>query len=143
MRIWSLHPKYLDVKGLVALWRETLLAQKVLANETKGYKNHPQLNRFKEQIDPMAYIGTYLFHTFKEAEKRGYNFDQSKILKLLPRTSRKKITVTSGQLDFELKHLNKKLRVRDIKKLKENKTYDLELHPLLREIPGDIESWEK
>lgn len=47
MRIWSLHPKYLDTKGLVALWRETLLAQHVLSGKTKRYKNHPQLARFK------------------------------------------------------------------------------------------------
>jgi len=44
MRIWSLHPKYLDSKGMVALWREALLAKQVLLNKTKGYKNHPQLN---------------------------------------------------------------------------------------------------
>lgn len=37
MRIWSLHPSYLDAKGLVALWRETLLAQKVLLGATVGY----------------------------------------------------------------------------------------------------------
>ena len=27
MRLWTLHPKYLDAAGLVALWREALLAQ--------------------------------------------------------------------------------------------------------------------
>ena len=48
MRIWSLHPRYLDAKGLVAVWRETLLAKHVLEGKTKGYKNHPQLNRFRE-----------------------------------------------------------------------------------------------
>ena len=46
MRLWSLHPKYLDIKGLVACWREGLLARKVLLDQTKGYKNHPQLIRF-------------------------------------------------------------------------------------------------
>lgn len=30
MRLWSLHPSYLDAVGLVALWREGLLARKVL-----------------------------------------------------------------------------------------------------------------
>ena len=44
MRLWSLHPKYLDKLGLLGLWRESLLAQKVLLGKTKGYKNHPQLN---------------------------------------------------------------------------------------------------
>jgi hypothetical protein len=43
MRLWSLHPCHLDAKGLVALWREGLLAQKVQACETNGYRNHPQL----------------------------------------------------------------------------------------------------
>ena len=36
MRLWSLHPRYLDAKGLVALWREGLLAQAVLKGQTKG-----------------------------------------------------------------------------------------------------------
>lgn len=37
MRLWSIHPRYLDTKGLVALWRETLLlAQAVLFGNTKG-----------------------------------------------------------------------------------------------------------
>ncbi len=40
MRLWSLHPKYLDVKGLVRAWREGLLARKALGGETKGYRNH-------------------------------------------------------------------------------------------------------
>jgi hypothetical protein len=30
MRLWSLHPEYLDANGLVALWREALLAQAFL-----------------------------------------------------------------------------------------------------------------
>ena len=48
MRLWSVHPKYLDSKGLVALWREALLAKQVLEGGTKGYRNHPQLDRFKK-----------------------------------------------------------------------------------------------
>jgi hypothetical protein len=43
MRLWSLHPQYLDPQGLVALWREALLAQAVLRGKTRGYKHHPQL----------------------------------------------------------------------------------------------------
>jgi hypothetical protein len=30
MRLWTLHPQYLDPRGLVALWRVALLAQQVL-----------------------------------------------------------------------------------------------------------------
>lgn len=59
MRIWSVHPSLLDAKGLVACWRETLLAQKVLQGLTKGYKNHPQLDRFSnppaQRLHPLFY----------------------------------------------------------------------------------------
>jgi Pyrimidine dimer DNA glycosylase len=54
MRIWSLHPQYLDRQGLTAAWREGLLAQKVLTGTTKGYRNHPQLRRFRAAGDGRA-----------------------------------------------------------------------------------------
>lgn len=76
MRFWSIHPEYLDSKGLAALWREALLAQNVLGN-TKGYLNHPQLIRFRQQPDPLRSIGNYLHSVFLEAERRGYKFDHS------------------------------------------------------------------
>ena len=60
MRLWSLHPKYLDTKGLLAVWRETLLAQNVLLGNTRGYKHHPQLQRFKQTDSHIDYIGFYL-----------------------------------------------------------------------------------
>ena len=91
MRLWSLNPSYLDSKGLVALWREGLLAKAVLSGETRGYKNHPQLERFKSQRDPQAAINAYLLEVHREAERRGYRFD---ILKLDATRSRKKIRVT-------------------------------------------------
>lgn len=67
MRLWTLHPKYLDRQGLLALWREGLLAQAVLAGKTKGYRNHPQLIRFKSARDPLAAIGCYLTIVHREA----------------------------------------------------------------------------
>ncbi len=79
MRLWSLHPCLLDAKGLVACWRETLLAQKVLSGQTNGYAQHPQLIRFKAHMDPMGAMGAYLTGLFDDACTRGYNFDQSKI----------------------------------------------------------------
>ena len=79
MRIWSIHPKYLDSGGLVALWREGLLAQHVLDGKTKGYKNHPQLYRFKETDNPSHTINQYLTIVYLEAKDRGYNFNQAKI----------------------------------------------------------------
>lgn len=140
MRIWSLHPKYLDAKGLVALWRETLLAKNVLEGKTKGYKNHPQLERFKKTEDPVRYINQYLASVYEEAVERGYNFDRSKF-KASGISSQ--INVTSGQMRYEFDHLLRKLKVRD-----ENKYFDLLLvenispHPLFRVTNGDVESWE-
>ena len=110
MRIWSLHPKYLDAKGIVALWRETLLAKNVHENKTKGYKHHPQLDRFKKSKVPVAAINLYLSYVYEEAVKRGYNFDKKKFSRS---NKRMKLKVMSGQMDYEVKHLLKKLKVRD------------------------------
>lgn len=141
MRIWSLHPKYLDSRGLVALWREALLARKVLANNTKGYRNHPQLNRFKEQPDPPGAINYYLTAVYKEAISRGYNFDSNKIPENLSAFS---MQVTTGQIQYEYRHLLSKLKIRDIVKYKVlYNTLNPDLHPLFSEIPGGIEDWEK
>ena len=137
MRLWSLHPSLLDTKGLVALWRESLLAKKVLENKTKGYKNHPQLHRFKCCPDPLNAINYYLSEIQLEAQKRNYNFDRSKIDWQF---KKQKITVTKGQVEYELEHLNKKVKARSpshsIHEI--NKIH----HPLFKLVPGEIESWE-
>ena len=133
MRLWSLHPRYLDSKGLVALWRETLLAQNVLAGKTIGYKNHPQLNRFKTTVNPAGAIAD-------EADQRNYNFDRSKISN---RRLQSRISVTDGQLSFERNHLLAKLKVRDparYSSLKKVKT--LGVHPLFFRVKGGVAPWE-
>jgi len=141
MRIWSLHPKHLDSKGLVALWRETLLAKKVLEGKTIAYKNHPQLNRFKELSNPVYAIDQYLSSVYAEALGRGYKFDRSKINWNFIQT---KITVTKGQLDYEKNHLLKKLKERDIKYYNNLiKSTKQDSHPMFDIIDGGIESWEK
>ncbi len=140
MRLWSIHPKNLDAKGLVALWREGLLAQKVLQGKTQGYRNHPQLNRFKKTSDPITAIGKYLYHVHKESLRRGYKFDLKKISDY---RSRKKINVSSGQLEFETRHLLKKLKSRDpTLYLKVQKLTKLDAHPIFRVVPGEIADWE-
>ena len=140
MRIWSLHPKYLDTKGLVALWRETLLAKHVLAGMTKGYKNHPQLNRFKSAAVPLDCINQYLSVVYENALLRGFNFTKDKInWEFKPTT----LTVTTRQLSYEKEHLLKKLITRD------KAQYEVLLnetnfvpHPLFRVIEGEREDWE-
>lgn len=140
MRLWSIHPKYLDAKGLVALWREALLAQNVLLGNTVGYRKHPQLTRFKETNNPAGAIASYLRAVETEAKARNYNFDGSKI-----NSGRidAPISVTSGQIEYECSHLKKKLKVRDVEKLQIlDSASEIKLHPLFKEVNGDIEAWE-
>jgi len=141
MRLWSLHPQYLDAKGLVALWREGLLAQKVLQGNTKGYKNHPQLLRFKQMPDPVSAIASYLSAVVIEAEQRGYHFDKTKIA---PFKKGVAMCVTKGQVDFEWDHLKSKLKIRDVKKyLSIKNTLSPKVHPSFKVVNGAIEAWEK
>jgi hypothetical protein len=141
VRLWSLHPKYLDAKGLVALWREGLLAYAVLQGRTRGYKHHPQLKRFKAHPRPLAEIRMYLHVVCDEADKRGYNFDRKKLGR---KTLAIKSGVTSGQLGFELEHLKRKLRRRDPQAYRKIRHLRIpECHPLFRTRRGKIESWEK
>jgi len=141
MRLWSIHPKYLDSKGLVALWREALLAKKVLMGNTSGYKNHPQLMRFKSQKDPVQLINQYLEGVYDEACRRGYSFDKVKIDRSFSIT---KISVTRGQIEFERMHLLNKLKNRDKDKCSELlKQKEILPHPVFKITEGEIEKWEK
>ena len=140
MRIWSLHPKYLDTKGLVALWRETLLAKNVLEGKTSGYRNHPQLRRFKMAREPLKALNYYLHHVWIEANTRSFSFDENKFTSV---ESVEIIYVTTKQLCFERKHLLNKLKLRDEKKHAEiSVIHCFETHPLFKPIIGDIEPWE-
>jgi hypothetical protein len=141
MRLWTLHPRHLDPKGLVAAWREALLAQKVLAGKTKGYRSHPQLLRFQSHRDPMGAIASFLSGLAAEADFRGYHFDASKIV---GRRVSGRIPETKGQLMFEWKHLGSKLRRRSpafFRAMKKIRAPDP--HPLFRLVPGGIRDWEK
>jgi Pyrimidine dimer DNA glycosylase len=140
MRIWSIHPKYLDPKGLVALWREALLAKHVLEGKTKGYKNHPQLTRFKKSKNPLDAINSYLAVIHQEAVCRQYNFDKQKVDWGFSAAS---LLVTKGQLQYESCHFLNKIKKRDPKKYSALKNLlSFEPHPLFKIIDGEIENWE-
>ena len=140
MRIWSVHPKYLDAKGIVALWRETLLAKNVLEGNTKGYKNHPQLNRFKAEEKPLEAINQYLAEVWDEATRRGYNFDRNKIDFDFKKI---KIEVTIGQMQYEFNHLLKKLEQRDPERYKQfEKLKMVDCAEIFDVKEGEIEKWE-
>ena len=141
MRIWTFHPKYLDTVGLVALWREGLLAQKVLQGKTKGYINHPQLIRFRQQPDTLASISTYLQVVYDESMKRGYCFNTAKINS---RRTDIKIAETKGQLAFEWQHFLNKLKNRKPElHLQYISLGEPEPNPVFRIIPGKVREWER
>src|SRR5215467_6690916 len=141
MRLWTLHPRYLDSQGLVAAWREALLAQKVLAGQTRGYRRHPQLTRFFAGTDPLATIAAFLAGIAEEATVRDYEFNTAKIAR---RKFKGQICETDGQLLYEWKHLRKKLRARSPRKYREIRSIKVpEPHPLFQIVPGNIQDWEK
>lgn len=141
MRLWSLHPKYLDPQGLVALWREALLARAVLRGETRGYTRHPQLERFQAHPRPRRAINAYLAGVHAEATRRGYRFDRSK---LGPAGTVEPIAVATGQLAHEWNHLLAKLAARSPTLLGQWESVDSpEVHPMFRSGPGPVAAWER
>ena len=142
MRLWSLHPGRLDRQGLLALWREGLLAQKVLAGKTRGYRSHPQLERFREHPDPARAIAAYLHAVADEADRRGYRFDRNRIT--IPGPTAEPIPVTTGQLRFEAEHLAAKLRRRSPEVLERSDPRARPRpHPLFCAVPGPVARWER
>ena len=140
MRMWSLHPRHLDRAGLVACWRESLLAQAVLAGRTRGYRHHPQLERFRAAEPPAAAVGAYLRGLHREATGRGYRFDSSRIDAPEDGCAGISLPVTDGQMRLERRHLEAKLarRAPDLLPLPER----LDPHPLFHVVPGGVEDWE-
>jgi hypothetical protein len=144
VRLWSLNPRFLDRQGLLACWREGLLAQAVLLGKTKGYTNHPQLQRFKASRDPVGAIGRYLWGICQEGVSRGYRFNHEKIYGI---NWEIRIPVTKSQITYETEHLEKKLRERrgfptdgsDVVQI----GAEAGCHPIFYPVEGDVEPWEK
>jgi hypothetical protein len=141
MRLWSVHPKYLDARGLVALWREGLLAQAVLSGRTNGYRHHPQLQRFRAQLSPLGAVADYLRGVHAEAVHRGYAFAAEKVS---PARGSGPIAVTRGQVEHEWLHLMTKLATRDPEAHARLECVRRpRAHPSFRIVPGVVETWEK
>ena len=141
MRLWTLHPKYLDAQGLVALWPEALLARAVLRGKTRGYRHHPQLLRFQAHTSPKSAINAYLAAVLSEAEARGYAFNRRKVG---PVRRRVRISSTAGQIGYEWQHLMRKLRSRSpALHRKRRGTGTPEPHPIFKIVSGPVEHWER
>lgn len=141
MRLWTLHPKYLDARGLVALWREALLARAVLGGKTRGYLHHPQLDRFRSHPCPRLAINAYLGGVYAEAVSRGYAFDRSKIG---PVRTLEPIAATTGQIGHEWQHLLDKLARRSEDCFERWRVVAKPAcHPLFRMYSGPVAAWER
>ena len=140
MRLWTLHPRHLDAAGLVALWREGLLARSVLSGLTRGYRDHPQLTRFRAARRPIACLDTYLAAVCDEADRRGYAFDRSKLGR---GRVRGKVTATRDQLAFEWAHLGRKLRLRARPSAPMTRSAAPTAHPLFKLVRGPVAEWER
>lgn len=151
MRLWSLHPRYLDRPGLTAAWREALLAQAVLAGRTRGYTAHPQLERFRGCADPLLAVGVFLSVLQQEATERGYRFDLTRVDRP-PRRGMPtdewvgSVPVAMGQVGYEWGHLMGKLRrrsPRDADRWASTPVREVEVHPLFLVVPGPVATWER
>jgi hypothetical protein len=141
LRLWSLDPQYLDTRGLVALWRESLLAQAVLRGRTRGYTAHPQLERFRALAAPVGGIAEYLRIVHAEAARRGYRFAADKISRA---RAPQRIEVTSGQLELEWRHLLRKLEERDPERhARLVRVRSVRPHASFRVVPGGVADWER
>jgi hypothetical protein len=141
MRLWTIHPKYLDPQGLVAVWREALLARAVLRGETVGYRHHPQLQRFRAHSAPRSAINSYLAAIFEESQSRGYAFDPKKVGPVRGRTE---LPATSGQIAHEWRHLLAKLQLRSPQRFLQLRTVKRpQAHPLFRVRAGPVSAWER
>jgi hypothetical protein len=141
MRLWTIHPQYLDAQGLVAVWREGLLAQAVLRGQTRGYRSHPQLERFRAHASPRYAINAYLAAIHSEAVARGYAFNERKIgpLRLVPL-----IPATTEQVSYEWRHLLQKLAARSRPLHQRWRSIAVpQCHPLFTPVSGQIEAWER
>lgn len=140
MRLWTLHPRYLDAQGLVALWREALLARAVLRGRTDGYRQHPQLRRFRSCTSPRTAINRYLALVYAEARSRGYAFDRSKLGR---GGSGQRILATDAQLQYEWQWLLTKLRQRSPSLYRRHLEVSApEAHSLFRVVSGPTADWE-
>jgi hypothetical protein len=141
MRLWTLHPRNLDARRLVAAWREALLAQKVLLGATSGYKHHPQLARFRMQDESVPAIATFLTFPAAEAKLRGYHFNSGKIM---PARFNGQIEETNGQLQYEWLHLKRKFELRSPDQYNRYRDVAIaESNPLFSIVRSDVRNWEK
>jgi len=145
MRLWTLHPRYLDSRGLVSLWREALLAQAALAGKAGSFGSHPQLARFRQARSAKDAIRSYLLAIHAESLRRGFRFTLERIDGSGEQGARDAgvLVVTRGQLDYEWEQLRDRLRKRSpAALLKTSEPFCPDPHPLFQVVRGPVAAWE-
>ena len=139
-RIWSLHPKYLDGIEIFFLWRNCIMAKKILDGTEKVNRKFPHLARFESSSNPIGAINIYLSEVYKIASTHGKNFKLDKFDDSFKDIS---LNVTKGQMEYEVELFKKKLRNRSsdtnalIFKIK-----IIEPNPLFKVVEGNKEAWD-
>jgi hypothetical protein len=78
---------------------------------------------------------------YLESRERGYHFNPAKLAK---RKSCDPLEVTTGQLRYEMKHVRKKLKLRNPVRYRIVRNVRIPRpHPLFVKVPGNIEEWER
>ena len=86
-------------------------------------------------------MAAYLKAVHAEAVERSFNFNAAKIGR---QKLRGEIKETRGQLLYEWRHLKRKLKTREPKRLRELVAVKIPApHPLFKIIPGRVCEWEK
>ena len=127
--------------GTVRAEREALLARAVLRGATRGYRSHPQLQRFRECPAPLSAINAYLATVHAEAVARGYGFDRSKLARAVQELQ---LGATRRQLMYEWDWLLRKLARRNPALYRRHRALQVpDPHPLFRLSAGPIAPWER
>jgi len=93
------------------------------------------------QADPLAAVAAFLAGIADEAQRRGYHFNAAKISR---RRFKGQIPETNGQLLYEWRHLQTKLRARAPQMGRQFRGVTIpEPHPLFRIVPGKVRDWER
>ena len=134
MNLWSFHPKYLDEKGLRAVWQDALFAQNVLSGRIKDHrKYYPQLMKFNNYFEPLAAIGAYLGFIYDDGVERGIIFQEHKIMH---RSKRENIfQVDRERLEDEFEQYKRKMQtVSMLQTAKLRQVSKVEPHPIFEVV---------
>lgn len=154
MRLWTIHPKYLDGKRLTSQWKEGIQMMHIWKEigenpepaKRLGYVSHPQVRRLSNLLVADSGLISLLLHqhltaVHEESVQRSYSFNKKLIDDLAPDCKNApKVYVTMGQVAYEFALMATKNNEWSQKVAID--PYML-CNPIFQVVSGSIESWEK